>query len=243
MSVLTVPIGNDVAINFSRGSYYMICRTTGDYMKYIIGVISALLFSSNSFSANELLIDNSRMTLILDDGNQANVSSCSDYVSLRKAGETIKDIPDLSEPYYGVAKAALTECYISAFIIQHQLVENKYVHPSLNEILHHLPASEKLIVSDQEMKMIKSQYTGKSIWDTSPDLTEQDDILVSKSDDTGYRLMKYSSYTGADGKKLDFLTLSAFSLHGTFGKTTSYVIKSKDNNVWDISKIDENSPL
>lgn len=79
-------------------------------MKYIAVVIATLLFSFNSSATNELIIDNSPLTVVLSDGNQAKLSSCSDFVALHNSGESIKELPDLSDPDYRYAKDALFGC-------------------------------------------------------------------------------------------------------------------------------------
>lgn len=212
-------------------------------MTRFLCIASIFLFSTTVLASGELEINGSPLTLVLQDNNQAKVSSCADFISLRKSGETIKDISDISDQDFNLAKAMLTDCYISAYAIQNNLIETKRSAPSLKEILHHIPAIEKLIASNNEREIIKNKYKGKSIWDTSPDLMEQDNDLVSKDDDTGYRMMDYRTYTNKNGEQIDILILSEYTLHGTFGVRNSYIIKSKDNNIWDISKFDENSPL
>lgn len=212
-------------------------------MKRFTSFTIALLFSTNSFAVGELVFNNTPLTLLLSNNNQAQVSTCSDFISLRKAGNTIKDLPGVSDPDYGIAKAALIDCYISAYITQHNLKETNAPRPSLKEILQHLPATEKLIASDEEKEKIEKHYKGKSIWDTSPDLIKEDDIFVSKSDDTGYRLIDSKSFIDPNKKPLDILIMSAFTMHGTYGVRHSYIINSKNKTIWDVSTIDENSPL
>ncbi|HED5666097.1 TPA: hypothetical protein R8F93_004226 [Enterobacter soli] len=212
-------------------------------MKHFLCIASVFLFSSAVFASNELEVNGLPLTLVLNDNNIAKVSSCSDFISLRKSGEIVKNIPDLSGPDYDFAKSALTDCYISAYAIQNGLIKKNAPEPSLNEILQHLPASEKLIVSDNEKEEVQKNFNGKSIWDTSPDLMMKNDVLQSKNDDAGYRLIAYNTYTNRDGKEFGIVTMAAFTLHGTYGVRNSYIIKSKEEKIWEIKKIDENSPL
>lgn len=212
-------------------------------MKRFLCVASAFLFSSTVFASNELEINGLPLTLVLNDNNIAKVSSCSDFISLRKSGETVKNILDISEPDYDQAKAALTDCYINAYAIQNGLVKKDAPAPSLSDLLKHFPASEKLIVSDNEKEAVQKKFNGESIWDTSPDLVMKGDVLQSQSDDTGYRLISYSTYSNRDGKDFNIVTIAAFTLHGTYGIRNSYIIKSKEEKIWKIQKVDENSPL
>lgn len=69
------------------------------------------------------------------------------------------------------------------------------------------------------------------------------DVLQSQSDDTGYRLISYSTYSNRDGKDFNIVTIAAFTLHGTYGIRNSYIIKYKEEKIWEIQKVDENSPL
>ncbi|MCS5946675.1 hypothetical protein LNP25_24325 [Klebsiella variicola subsp. variicola] len=67
-------------------------------MKYFIGMAVTLLLSTPVLAAGELEINQSPLTLVLSDQNQARVSSCADFIALRKAGETVDALPGLSDP-------------------------------------------------------------------------------------------------------------------------------------------------
>lgn len=56
-------------------------------MKYFIGMAVTLLLSTPVLAAGELEINQSPLTLVLSDQNQARVSSCADFIALRKAGD------------------------------------------------------------------------------------------------------------------------------------------------------------
>lgn len=137
-------------------------RKEADRMKRFLCVASAFLFSSTVFASNELEINGLPLTLVLNDNNIAKVSSCSDFISLRKSGETVKNILDISEPDYDQAKAALTDCYINAYAIQNGLVKKDAPAPSLSDLLKHFPASEKLIVSDNEKEEVQKNSMVKA---------------------------------------------------------------------------------
>ncbi len=76
-------------------------------MKYFIGMAVTLLLSTPVLAAGELEINQSPLTLVLSDQNQARVSSCADFIALRKAGETVDALPGLSDPDGRAAEAAL----------------------------------------------------------------------------------------------------------------------------------------
>lgn len=211
--------------------------------KKIAILILFFIFNKNCFAAGELIFNDKPLTLKLNDNNQARVSSCSDFIALRNAGETVIDLLDTPYPDYDMAKAALFDCYINAYTIKHGLIETEAPPLSLEAVLHHFPASEKLIASDYEKNNIKTKYKGKSIWDTSPDLIKNDDTYISNKTDSGYRIISSASYRTKDNKELKVITLAAFTLHGTFGYRNNYIITSTKSPIWEISKIDENSPL
>ncbi len=67
-------------------------------MKRFTCVPATLFLSTTALAADELVINDSPLTLVLSDHNQARVSSCADFISLRKAGETVKELPEFSDP-------------------------------------------------------------------------------------------------------------------------------------------------
>lgn len=232
-----------MAINFSRGSYYTICRKTGDYMRYIIVVIAALLFSSNSFAANELLINNAQMTLILDDGNQANVSSCSDFIALRNSGEKIKELPGLSDPDYREAKNSLFECWIKASAIKKGMIALNNPAPELISVLKHFPANAAYIISDEEARNVAEKYSGKSIWDYTPGLQINGDRAESAERASGYIISDYYSYADQHGNTLNVLALVGYTIPGTASDKVFWRIDDTSGNIWKIKKLDENSDM
>ncbi|MBX8478870.1 hypothetical protein [Klebsiella quasipneumoniae] len=86
-------------------------------MKYFIGMAVTLLLSTPVLAAGELEINQSPLTLVLSDQNQARVSSCADFIALRKAGETVDALPGLSDPDGRAAEAALFSCWLQAYTI------------------------------------------------------------------------------------------------------------------------------
>jgi len=52
--------------------------------------LSCFFFSISALAAQELVINNSALHIIFADGTEANVSSCSDFISLNQAGMKIK---------------------------------------------------------------------------------------------------------------------------------------------------------
>lgn len=212
-------------------------------MKRIV-IITILVFFSHRIMA-DTSIDTYEPPLLvtLQDNSKVKLSSCADYIKIRKSGEYIKELPDLPNYFYNDLKMDLVNCYVNAVVLQNGLIESNMPTPSLSEILHHLPATEKLIASDDEESNIRKKFKGKSVWDTSPDFVESDDSIVSKNNDEGYRLIHYISYMTKEGNEMDLMTIASFVLHGTYGYSTSYFITSKKGSIWDVVPITINSPL
>lgn len=154
-------------------------------MKYFIGMAVTLLLSTPVLAAGELEINQSPLTLVLSDQNQARVSSCADFIALRKAGETVDALPGLSDPDGRAAEAALFSCWLQAYTIDHTLFPSAAPKPTLAEVVQHFPASAAFIVSDDEKQDVAKNYVGKTIADYTPDLKARDDRLESTASASG----------------------------------------------------------
>lgn len=212
-------------------------------MKHIAVVIAALMFSSNIYAANELLINDSPMTLILDDGNQANVSSCSDFIALHNSGETIKELPGLSDPDYREAKNVLFECWIKSAAIKNGMTSVNSPAPDLTTVLKHFPASAAYIISDEEARNVAEKYSGKSIWDYTPGLKINGDRAESAERASGYIISGYYSYADQDGKKLNVLALVGYTIPGTASDKVFWRIDDTSGKIWKVTRLDENSKM
>lgn len=212
-------------------------------MKRTGWAVAAFLFSSTVFAAGELEVNGSPLTLVLNDHNQARVSSCADFVSLRKAGETIEELPGLSDPDYHAAEDALFSCWLKAYAIGHNMNPVKATKPTLDEVLKHFPASSAFIVSDDERRNIEKHYTYKTIAEYTPDLKARDERIESAVSSTGYVLDEYYSFSDKKGNHLNIVTLVGYSIGGTISEKAFYRIDDMNNRIWKITKLDENSPL
>ena len=215
----------------------------GVFMKRVAYIITGLIFSSYSIAGGELMVNNSPLTLILNDGNQANVSTCTDFVALRMTGEQVKELPGLSDPDFHDAKSALFGCWLNAYVIKHGMMTVNAAAPDLPTVLKHFPANAAFVVSDYEAKTIQRDFSNKTIQDFTPDLTYNDDQAVSTVQDTGYRVKDYYSYLDNNGNQLNVLALVGYSLSGTAGSKTFWRIDDTSQPIWKVTMLDENSPL
>ena len=88
--------------------------------------LSCFFFSISALAAQELVINNSALHIIFADGTEANVSSCSDFISLNQAGMKIKELPDLSDPDYQQAHMELSKCLMHSWAIQNGYTQNQF---------------------------------------------------------------------------------------------------------------------
>lgn len=212
-------------------------------MKRFMCMAAMLLISTVVIAAGELEINNSPLTLVLSDNNQARVSSCSDFISLRKAGETVKELPELSDPDYHTAEDALFSCWLNAYTIEHDMSPMNAKKPTLAEVLQHFPASTAYIVSKEEHQNVMMHYAGKSIADYTPDLKARDDRLESAASSTGYVLDNYYTFADKKGNHLNIVALVGYSIGGTASDKVFYRVDDMNNHIWKVTKLDENSPL
>lgn len=212
-------------------------------MKHIAVVFATLMFSSNIYAANELIINDTPLTVVLNDGNQANLSSCSDFIALHNAGESVKELPGLSDPDYRMAKDALFSCWLSSAALKNGMVKISAKAPDLSDVLKHFPAQAAYTVSDELTQKVQAEYVNKSIEDYSPDLKVTGNNAISIAESTGYRIADYYSYAGHDSKKMSVLALVGYTLHGTAGNKTYWRIDDTSGDIWKVTKLDENSQM
>lgn len=212
-------------------------------MKRFICVVATLFLSTTALAADELVINDSPLTLVLSDHNQARVSSCADFISLRKAGETVKELPELSDPDYHTAEDALFACWLKAYTIEHGMSPVNAKKPTLADVLQHFPASSAYIVSNEEHQNVMMNYAGKTIADYTPDLKARGDRLESVASSTGYVLDNYYSFADKKGNLLNIVALVGYSIGGAASDKVFYRVDDMNNRVWKITRLDENSPL
>ncbi|HCQ8676334.1 TPA: hypothetical protein OMF13_005465 [Klebsiella variicola] len=212
-------------------------------MKYFIGMAVTLLLSTPVLAAGELEINQSPLTLVLSDQNQARVSSCADFIALRKVGETVDALPGLSDPDGRAAEAALFSCWLQAYTIDHTLFPSAAPKPTLAEVVQHFPASAAFIVSDDEKQDVAKNYVGKTIADYTPDLKARDDRLESAASASGYVLDEYYAFTDKQGHQLNIVALVGYAIGGTASVKSYYRIDDTHARVWSVTLLDENSPL
>jgi hypothetical protein len=212
-------------------------------MKRSIGLIAVLLLSSNVFAAGALEINESPLTLVLNDHNQARVSSCPDFIALRKAGETVAELPGLSDPDYRAAKDALFSCWLQAYTVKNGMTPASDKAASLAEILKHFPANAAYLVSNEEIEKVATDFAGKSITDYTPDLKINSERATSVSASTGYLLDSDQSYTNHEGHTFRVIGLVGYSVGGTAANKVFWRIDDTSSPVWKVTRLDENSPI
>ena len=212
-------------------------------MKRYICVAATLFLSTSLLAAGELVINDSPLTLVLSDQNQAHVSSCADFISLRKAGETVKELPELSDPDFRTAQDAVCSCWLHAYTTEHDMSPVNANKPALADILQHFPASAAYLVSNKEQQDVKMHYAGKSIADYTPDLKAKDDRLESAARSTGYVLDDYYTFADKKGNQLNIVALTGYATGGTAADKAFYRVDDMHDRIWKVTRLDENSHL
>lgn len=212
-------------------------------MKRFMCMAATLLISTTVLAAGELEINNSPLTLVLSDQNQARVSSCADFISLRKTGETVKELPELSDPDYRTTKDGLFSCWLNAYTIERKMVPTNEEKPTLAEIIKHFPASSAYTVSHEKQLEVERKYADKTISEYTPDLKKRDDRIESIASSTGYVLDNYYAFSDKEGNHLNIVALVGYSIGGTASEKVFYRVDDTSNRIWKVTRLDENSPL
>lgn len=211
-------------------------------MKCSLGLLMAAAFVVNA-QDNTLQINNSPLTLALNNNNQSQVSSCKDYIALHNAGEKIVDMPGLSDPDYQDARMALMDCWVEGWAIKNGYVLKQNTGYNLSEVIASFPASAAFVVNAHESKKISEQYKGKTLKAIYPDLKKEGDNLISPSKGIGYHLFKTWHYVNAEGKGVDFVALTGYVTGGTMAVPNVWRINSTAGTPWDITAVDQNTPF
>lgn len=200
-------------------------------------------------NAHDIKVNDERLIITFTDQNQARISTCTELIQLRKAGEQVESIDNsFSDPDYKVAEALLIDCFIKGYAVEHNLILQPIAEPiSISDVIAHFPATEALVVNEDEKEKIKTHFAGKTIKDYSPDL--QVDVstnigaYTSKSEDSGYVLLDNKSYSSPLGGQVKFVTIASYVLHGSYSIRRVYKIIDDQKPLWDVEEITVNSPL
>ncbi|EFF4796155.1 hypothetical protein B5K64_003598 [Escherichia coli] len=215
-------------------------------MKTFLKCSTLLLIAASPYVAaqdNTLLINNQALTLTLKDNNQAQVSSCKDYINLHNSGSIITDIPGLSDPDYQAARMALMDCWVEGWAIKNGYVPKQGTGYTISEVIASFPASTAFAVNDGEKGKIKAEYKGKTLKAIYPDLKKDDENLISPSKNVGYHLYKSWHYVNAEGKKADFIALTGYATGGTMALPNVWRVNSTSEVPWNLSAVDQNTPF
>lgn len=212
--------------------------------KIIAGLLLAGL-TGNAYST-PLQEDSESILLTLGDTNSARVTTCEEFIALRRSGETVAGYPDMPDRFMTAARDSLIDCYLTHYALDHRLTEITPAPktPTLKDVVDHFPATAAITISDEEVAKVKTQYQGKTISQKDDDLKpDGDGRLVSAKNAEGYRISGMRVFKDKAGKLTQFITLGSFVTEGSWGTTTTYRIIAQDKPVWEIEEITENSPL
>lgn len=213
-----------------------------------MNVIAGLFLASlaGNVSSAPLQEDFQSILLTLNDTNSARVTTCEDFITLRRSGETVAGYPDMPDRFADMARDSLIDCYLTTYAADHGFTEITPAPdtPTIQDVVNHFPASAAIAISDEEVAKVKSQYQGKTISQKVTDLKpDESGRLISAKNTEGYMITARRLFKDKAGKTLQFITLHEFVTEGTWGATTTYRIISQEKPVWDIQEMTENSPL
>ena len=189
--------------------------------------LSCFFFSISALAAQELVINNSALHIIFADGTEANVSSCSDFISLNQAGMKIKELPDLSDPDYQQAHMELSKCLMHSWAIQNGYTQKTSSAITLDEVVKHFPATADLSPA--------SGY--KTMLQTIPDLKPKDDRFVSHTKEEGYVINDAWTFKNSSDQEADFVMLVGYATGGTMAVARLWRIDSKTTTPWGVTEI------
>lgn len=205
----------------------------------------AIIISSNAISKENktddvLELNNEIVLLKLNDGSKVQVKTCDEYVTLRKAGKKIVGYPGRNPQELGEATRNLDECFMKAYATAKgwQDVSATTQPVSIKDIVEHFPA-------ELAMKTLNTvDIKAKTINDTATDWSMTDNgAYISKTNKVGYFPFTTHNYVDQKGTVHLFLTLANFKNPEDVWDFTSYQVISQTSPVWDVNKIDVNSPL
>jgi hypothetical protein len=211
-------------------------------------IITGLFLSGLAWNAcsTPLQEDSQSILLTLNDNNSARITTCEEFIALRRSGETVADYPDMPDRFANMARNSLINCYLTTYATDHGLTEITPAPetPTLEEVAEHFPATAAIAISNEEVAKVKSQYQGKTIRQKETDLKlDSNGRLISAKNADGYMIAARRIFKDKTGNLTQFIMLGKFVTEGTWGMTATYRIISQDKPVWDIQEITENSPL
>lgn len=182
------------------------------------------------------------MTLSLKDNTQVQVSSCADFISLRKSGNIIESLPDLSDPDYNEAKNALFLCWLNNYVNINDMRPVNY-SLTLHTVIQHFPATAGYIVSEEELNKVKLDFKNKTIFEYLPDLKIKNGRAISLINSVSYLLVDSYRFKNAKNQEIKIVALSGHSIGGTASSRHFWRIDDESKHVWKVTELDENSPF
>nr|VUD33987.1 Uncharacterised protein [Raoultella sp. NCTC 9187] len=120
-------------------------------MKRFMCMAATLLISTTVLAAGELEINNSPLTLVLSDQNQARVSSCCRFhFSAKDRRKQSKNYLNFQIQITVLQKMVCFSCWLNAYTIERKMVPINEEKPTLAEIIKHFPASSAYTVSHEK---------------------------------------------------------------------------------------------
>ncbi|EMB4321709.1 hypothetical protein RJ492_000048 [Pluralibacter gergoviae] len=93
------------------------------------------------------------------------------------------------------------------------------------------------------IEKVAREYKNKTIIDFTPDLILRQSVTESAKNDDGYKTEEYHAFKNAEGDSLKVITLISYVLHGTYGYKGYWRVDNDGGCVWQITELDEKSPL
>ncbi|WP_139824140.1 hypothetical protein [Lonsdalea britannica] len=211
-------------------------------MKRFYILLILFFFSSSGFASKELEINGVPLTLSLKDNTQVQVSSCADFISLRKSGNIIESLPDLSDPDYNEAKNALFLCWPNNYVNINDMRPVNY-SLTLHTVIQHFPATAGYIVSEEELNKVKLDFKNKTIFEYLPDLKIKNGRAISLINSVSYLLVDSYRFKNAKNQEIKIVALSGHSIGGTASSRHFWRIDDESKHVWKVTELDENSPF
>ncbi|MFP1902160.1 hypothetical protein ACLEDY_09215 [Lonsdalea quercina] len=209
-------------------------------MKRFYILLVLFFFSSSGFSSEELKINGSPLTLSLKNNTQVQVSSCSDFISLRKLGMKIESLPNLSDPDYNEAKNALFHCWLNNYVNINDMRPANY-SLTIYTVIQHFPATAGYFVSEEELNKINLDFKNKTILEYMPDLKIKNGRAISLINSVSYLLADSYRFKNSKNQEIKIVALSGHSIGGTASSRQFWRIDDESKHVWKVTELDENS--
>lgn len=211
----------------------------------VLGAGCALLVSASVLADDQdISIQGKPLQVATVDGKNHSLATCGDYLALRKNNQQITSISGLSDRDYMETQDMLIQCNIQNYAKQHQYVlDTQAGVPGIDQVVAHFPSSAALVVSDDEVKVLKAKGQGKTLQQWTPTLKLKDDRMVSDKEQVAYAISQYQVFKRPQGKPLTFITLGSAVTGGTLGTLSTYRIDDTSGKIWTITPVTENTSL